>query len=147
MSAFQCGGDNDLTLVRNARGKQTIQLWDDDDVAAADKLYHRLQYEEGTWFLDTRRGVPYRRIVLVKNPNLVAVRAMYLRVFASIPAIKRTESLSLAYDPIARELGVTFSLIGQSGVKITGGRGQPFIVGGVDIYGSQRATGNGAIGV
>ena len=142
MSAFRCTSTNDLYLTPSASGRKTLQLVTDPLIAATAKLYRRFQFFEGEWFLDKRQGIPYYRIVFVKNPNLTAIRTLFTRVILSVPQIKAVVAIPLQYDPAARTLSLEFQAVGIDGSKITGGIGQPFIVDGTDVNGSQSVTNN-----
>jgi hypothetical protein len=80
--------------------------------------------------------------VLVKNPNLTSIRTLFTRIILSVPAIKTVVAIPLNYDPKARTLSLFFRAVGIDGSKVTGGIGQPFIVDGTDVNGSQSVTNN-----
>lgn len=50
----------------------------------------------GEWFLDVRKGVPYYRDVLVKNPDLEVVRSVLRRVLLEVPGIVSVSRLDVA---------------------------------------------------
>ena len=65
----------------------------------------------GEWFLDESQGLPYFTEILVKNPNLVAVREWFRLTIAESPGIASIETLQLVFAP-NRRLSVTFSANG-----------------------------------
>jgi hypothetical protein len=130
MSLFRTTDTNDFQLATNAKGKKTLVLERSPSICGAFKLKHRLQFFEGEWYLDTRQGVPYFRIVFIKNPDFSAIRSMLRRVILSIPAIVNVTKLQYQFDPKTRELDFYFEAIATDGIKVTGGAGKPFIVGG-----------------
>jgi hypothetical protein len=133
MSTFLQEPDNDLALRLNARGKKSLVLVKDEVVAGTIKLRNRLQLFLGEWFLDTRIGVPYYQVVLVKNPDLSLVRRMFTKVILSIPVLATVPSLVFSYDKRTRAAGFTFTAYASDGRKVTGGSGEPFIVAGRDV--------------
>lgn len=60
----------------------------------------------GEWFLDTREGVPYRRDVLIKNPNQAVVRSMFRSVILKVPGIVDVSRLDVVLDTSARKMTV-----------------------------------------
>ncbi len=86
----------DLALVR---GRDAIA----QDIAT------RLQFFQGEWFLDQRVGMPYFKEVLVKNPDLGAVRFVIRSAILSTPGVRSLESFSLTFDGATRALNVTFT--------------------------------------
>lgn len=65
----------------------------------------------GEWFLDESQGLPYFTEILVKNPNLVAVREWFRLTIAESPGITSIETLQLVFA-LNRRLSVTFSANG-----------------------------------
>jgi hypothetical protein len=80
---------------------ETIQLEPNGDLAIRGGTTVRLQGAEcarqraetdlglflGEFFLDTSKGVPYYRDVLVKNPNLETIRTVFRSVVRAVPGI------------------------------------------------------------
>lgn len=95
----------------------------------AQKLESRLGMTKGSWFLDTQQGTPWFQAVLVRNPAIPALTAMLRSIILGVPGVKSILSLPVSFDKVNRE--VTWGPIvieHDSGAKIVGGRGQPFIV-------------------
>jgi hypothetical protein len=49
----------------------------------------------GEWFLDESAGIPYFEDILVKNPNLSAIREIFRQTLLEVPGVLSVESLSL----------------------------------------------------
>lgn len=100
-------GDIDLTA-------QKLHLVDGDD-AIVQHVALRLRMFRGEWFLDSTVGMPYYERVLVKNPDLVAVRSAFRQAIASTPGIASIDKFDLALDSTIRKLTVTFTATKQEG--------------------------------
>lgn len=77
--------------------------------AIAQHLKIRLRLYRGEWFYDTRVGIPYYGTILVKNPNIPAVRDIYRRAIESTPGVERLDDLDLNLNASTRVLSVSFS--------------------------------------
>jgi hypothetical protein len=82
------------------------------------RLAARIKFFLGEWFLDSRKGVPYLKHVLVKNPDLNVVRQVFRRTILGTPGVLGIveDKIDLAYDPTARSCAVGFSAIVEGGV-------------------------------
>lgn len=140
MSTFYTTNTNDFYLARNAKGKMSLVLETSPSISGAIKLKHRFQFFEAEWFLDQRQGIPYFRIVFIKNPNFSAIRAVLRKVILSIPSMATVDKLQYTFDPKTRRLDFYFEATSTDGVKVTGGAGKPFIVNGTDILDFARQT-------
>jgi hypothetical protein len=49
----------------------------------------------GEWFLDESAGILYFEDILVKNPNLSAIREIFRQTLLEVPGVLSVESLSL----------------------------------------------------
>ena len=63
--------------------------------AARQAIYYRLWLFAGEWFMDEDEGVPYWESILVKNPNLPAIREIIRARIAATPGIDSVLSISL----------------------------------------------------
>lgn len=85
-----------------------------DGVAAvAQGVSFALRFFLGEWYLDESQGIPYFTEILVKNPNLIAVREWFRLAIAESPGIESIETLQLTYTS-DRRLTVTYSANGGS---------------------------------
>lgn len=69
----------------------------------------RLQFLLGEWFRDKTKGVPWLQTILVKAPNLAAVRTVLRDEINESVGIRSITRLDLDYDRSARTLLVTWS--------------------------------------
>jgi hypothetical protein len=105
----------DLAIDINPDGLNDLLLMGGDLVLVADlaaieqEILIRLQFIRGEWFLDTTAGLPYFDNILVKAPNLAAIRTIFVNEILASAGIKSVLSLELDFDRKARTLTVTFS--------------------------------------
>jgi hypothetical protein len=134
MSCLVLTDQNDFDVTVNpATGKRTFMIVRDRVLCGSFKLYLRFQFFEGEWYLDTREGVPYFRLIFVKNPDFSVVRNVLRRVILSIPTVATVKDITFDYAPGTRELQYTFEARATDGRKIQGGSGKPFIIDGKDL--------------
>lgn len=87
--------DGDILLISHAeRVAQQIKI--------------KLKFFLGEWFLDTRGGIPYIELILVKNPNLTHVRSIFRQQISSVDDVISVNSLNLYLNSQKRELAVNF---------------------------------------
>ncbi len=79
----------------------------------------RLQFFLGEWFLDTSKGMPYYQRVLVKNPSIPGVRALFREHILKAPGVRSVTSLELTFNKSARRLSVDWTADTDAG-EITG---------------------------
>lgn len=79
-------------------------------VAIAQSLSLRLQAVLLEWFLDTSIGIPmFEEILGVKNPDLVAIRAIYLETIQATPGVTSLLSFSMTLSS-TRNLSINFAV-------------------------------------
>ena len=81
----------------------------EDDEAIVQQLLIRFKFALGEWFLDIRIGVPFFQEILVKNPNLTRVRAIYRQLILTTPGIESLEKFSLTLVVSTRALSLSFT--------------------------------------
>jgi hypothetical protein len=64
--------------------------------AVRQALYKRLRFFAGEWFADENIGIPYWDDVLVKKPNLPAIREIFRQQISATPGVASVDSISLA---------------------------------------------------
>ena len=101
--------DDDI-LVENDQ----LDIVDGDD-AIVQHLKIRLRFFLSEWFLDQRLGIPYLEQILVKNPNLVAVRNIFREAILETPGIATITRFDLQVDAAARKLTVEFTAEKEDG--------------------------------
>ncbi len=87
-------------------------------VAQAIKI--RLQSFKGEWFADLESGLPYFESILVKNPNLAAVREYVRQAIISTPFVQSISSLELDFDRAARALTIDWRVVASDATVIEG---------------------------
>ena len=92
------------------------------------RIAARLLLFKAEWFLDQRIGTPYFQAVLIKNPDLDAIRQMIRGIIAATQGVKSVLSVTMSLDRVHRRLTYTWSAKHDSGAVIVGGEGQPLIV-------------------
>jgi hypothetical protein len=122
VASFAQTGDGDLALTNGRLSLVT------GTTEKGQKLFNRLRLFEGEWFLDTRVGVPWFEIVLVKSPDLEVVKRLLRRVILDTPGIVDVTELNVSFDRGERVLTYEFTALDDEGVQIEGGSGTPFIV-------------------
>lgn len=122
MTALAQGTDGDIALTD---GRLTLLA---GPFEKAQKILNRLRLFRGEWFLDTRIGVPYFTVVLIKNPDLDIVKRLFRRVVLSVPGVVDLLEIQVAWDTKARKMAYSFRAIDDAGNLIEGGQGEPFIV-------------------
>lgn len=100
----------DLRLENNR-----LHLTPDQDHAAAQDLYVRLQHFLGEWYQDEREGVPYLRTVFRKGFSRAQAESMFRRAIGSSPHVVEVTKLELTVDKEIRELTVDFSVLRADG--------------------------------
>jgi len=72
------------------------------------------------WFLEKGqgKGVDYFGLVLVKSPNLPAIRREFIKAISSRPGIVAVNSLEFAFDRASRELSITWSADTTEGTNV-----------------------------
>lgn len=89
--------DRDLMLIDKAeRIAQQIKI--------------TLKFWLGEWFLDTSKGVPYLKYVLVKKPNMNHIRAIFRERILDVPGVTAVKSLNLILDRKNRALTVNYEV-------------------------------------
>lgn len=101
-------GDLDIS------GKDFRLTVEETGEALAQRLSIRLDFARGEWALDLRQGVPYFEEILVKNPDLIGVRAIFREVILETPGVESIDQLDLDLDTAQRILRVTAVVIQQS---------------------------------
>jgi hypothetical protein len=89
MRTLELDNNSDL-VIRN----YSLQIVDGMD-AIRQSVQSRLRLFLGEWFLDTRRGVDYHGLILIKQPNRATVESTLKREILSAPGVESLESFEL----------------------------------------------------
>jgi hypothetical protein len=87
----------------------------DGDDAIIQHILIRLRFFKGEWFLDPTIGIPYYETILLKNPDLIAIRSVFRQAILTTPGIASLDSLLTELDNAERRLTVTFAAIKTDG--------------------------------
>ena len=94
------------------------------------KIASRFKFFLGEWFLDKRKGIPYRRDVFAKRPPLPLIRSLFLRVLRTTPGVVGVPRFSVRYEAQERRLYFDFeALVDGSERLIVRDSDQDFILG------------------
>ncbi len=94
----------------------------------AQKLFTRLQFFLGEWFLDQRQGIPYYEKILIKNPDLVIIQAIFREAILETPGVTSLlDVIQTDLETATRKLSVRFAAQLDSGVILNFDR--EFIIG------------------
>ena len=102
MSDLALDNTGDLLVESDA-----LSLVEGDD-AIVQQLTVRFRFVLGEWFLDTRIGIPYFGDILIKNPELSRVRAIFQETVLTTPGVASLEEFNLTFEAAARKLVVSF---------------------------------------
>jgi hypothetical protein len=61
---------------------------------------------EGEWYYNSLLGLPYKKQIFVKNPNMTVVRALFAETTRSVPLITAVHSMKLGLDTTKRIMTV-----------------------------------------
>jgi hypothetical protein len=61
------------------------------------------------YFLDLDAGIPYFQNVLVKSPNIAAIRQIFKTRIEAVPGVVATTKLDLTFDRVTRSLKIEFA--------------------------------------
>ena len=95
------------------------------DRAIEQQLKLRLRFFLGEHFLDSRLGIPFRREILIKNPNLDVCRSIFKQAILDTPGIRTVDFIDFSVDTQARELNINFVSTMDSGEQLVY---EPFII-------------------
>jgi hypothetical protein len=91
----------------------------EDGEAIEQHAEFRLRFVKGEYFLDETLGTPYFQEILIKNPDLVAVRSILRRVVAETPGVVSVDVFELTVDTATRIASVYWEATADSGQTIT----------------------------
>jgi hypothetical protein len=97
------GNDIDLSSIG-------LELVDGTD-AIAQHLLIRLRFVQGEYFLDTRRGIPYFEDILIKNPDLLAIRAIFREAIRETPGVISITRFDMFVNTATRRLRTDFTVL------------------------------------
>ena len=99
----------------------------------AQRVKCRLQMVRGEWFLDQKKGTPWREYIWgkagVKTGGEAKIKQVFRNVIVNTPGVLRVDSLTILIDAATRKLNVEgeFTTDMKTQVTLTG-LDEPFIV-------------------
>jgi hypothetical protein len=86
--------------------------------AIAQHVQIRLRLFKGEWFLDAEVGLPYYDTVLVKAPDLLAIRSVIRQAILETPGVASLDGFEMEFDRAARSLAVSFTATTDDGQQL-----------------------------
>lgn len=111
--ALALGNDDDIAL--NSAGLPYFIGGADE---ARQRIRVRFRFVRGEWYRDTRLGVPWFEVILVKQPNLTLVRSLFRQVVRSVRGVT-LQRMGETYDAASRTLSPSFAARFEDGSTIT----------------------------
>lgn len=100
--------DGDLVFNENSEGFATLWFINGAD-RIAQSIKIELQIWLGDWFLDQARGVPYLETVFLKQTRDSTRESILRSRIASVPGVRRINSLTMSNNAATRKLTVEFN--------------------------------------
>ncbi len=91
-------------------GTHQVRLTNSFEEEATQRLRMRLRRFLGEWILDARLGVPYRRDVFVKNPDMQVIKSVFIAELVKDFAVDTVVEMNLAFDSATRNVSGTFTV-------------------------------------
>ena len=98
-------GDLVLTADANPAGTNNV----------LQNILQRLSFVQGEWFMDNTVGIPYYTQVLIKNPDLSKIEALFQSTIIKTPGVTQLLSYSQNFITGSRLLNVSFSCLTTAG--------------------------------
>lgn len=80
----------------------------------------RMRFFLGEWFLDVTSGLPYFQNILVKAPNLNAIKTILSTEILKVTGVKSLLKIELDFDRVRRTLAVAWSANTDIGKLVEG---------------------------
>lgn len=94
--------------------------WATGDALIRQRIEIRLRTETGEWTYDTGLGLPYRRSILVKNPDMVLIRGLIVSQVKKVPGVRKVLALNPVFNKTTRHLTITFKVLTENSTTIEG---------------------------
>lgn len=85
-------------------GTNQVRLTESFEEEAAQRLRMRLRRFLGEWVLDANLGIPYRRDVFVKNPDLQVIKSVFITELLKDTVVDNVVEMNLFVDRETRNL-------------------------------------------
>lgn len=83
--------------------------------AIQQNIIQRLKTYLGEWFLDNQIGLPYYEQILVKNPDIGKVDALFQNAILGTPGVLSLDTYRAVFDKATRRFSVAFKATCTSG--------------------------------
>lgn len=101
--------------------------------ALMQRIWIRMRFWLGEWFLDERLGVPWIQRIFVKNADPRTIRNILTKVVASVPGVARVSNFEMTVDRRERSFTVSrMTVVLNDGTTVDAREGKPFIVSAVE---------------
>lgn len=97
---LKLGADGDLVIDND-----DFALVDGADAIAQD-ISTRLQFFQGSWFLDIRLGMPYYQRILGKKARLNVIKSIFAEAISSTAGVTAINDLVVDFDGLTRAVSV-----------------------------------------
>jgi hypothetical protein len=105
ISLLETSGDwqlsnGDLVLTSDAQSIGTNPILQD--------ILQKIKFFQGEWFLDNSLGVPWFQQILVKNPDLAKIEAIFIDLILSVPGVDALVSFEFTPNLPNRSFTLSF---------------------------------------
>lgn len=94
----------------------------------AQEIRQVLNFFQGEWFLDQNEGMPYFESILVKNPDLQAIKGIFRKALLDVNHVERVNEMDIVLDDQTRVAQVNFIVQLSTGDTLDSSQFQPFVV-------------------
>jgi len=101
---IKLNSDNDIDILNG------VVSLNNEDENVFQELNIRLQFFSGEWFLDIFAGIPYVEQILVKNPDIEQIKAIFVKEILDTDLVDEIVYLYLDFDSENRSLRIDFSV-------------------------------------
>lgn len=112
MSGFQVVGDLELNAA------ETDVVFAIDERRILQEIRIGLQVFKSTWRYDRNRGIPYRDDIMIKNPQLSALRSIFQQFLLAREGVIAVRYIRFELDGRARHLEMAFSIVIRGGFTV-----------------------------
>lgn len=100
-------------VLLDAQGNRVLVAGDlgraDGIQAIKQGIQTRVLLWEGEYWLNLAEGVPYRRLILIRNPNPIIIKAEIGKAIAATPDVSQVVAVTYTDDPLTRAGTVAYT--------------------------------------
>lgn len=101
----------DLKLDIETHDLDVNFVWADGWEGVTQQIRIRLLTFLGEYFLDLEAGLPWRQLILVKAPDVEAIKAVIRASVADVPGVLAVTTVGAVYDASQRVLALSFTAV------------------------------------